>query len=210
MSINYNEISNYIVNSNKIGEGKEVSVYRYYDKVIKIFHNDRKTPIKRISDQGLIKLTELSLNCFNNPIDLIYDNENIIGYTEKYLEEKETSFDKIDFDLIKQDLYTLSENGFCIEDLFYNYIFTADKLVFNDLTCYSYLKTDVEFLKNQNLKKNTLIMNNFLIGLIEFDAFKKGETSEYTKIYLANEYRLEKCGDSFYGDYIKNEDYKIK
>lgn len=210
MYINYNNISEYIRNDNKIGEGKEVSVYYFNDKVIKMFHNDRKTPIKRISDEGLIKLTELSLNCFNMPIDIIINNNNIIGYTEKYLEEKDIDFDNIDFDLIKEDLYTLSDNGFCIEDLLYNYIFTEDKLYFTDLTSYSYLKTDVEFLKIQNLKKNIIIMNDFLIGLLLFDAFRKGSSNEYTKIYLANEYRLKNCGDMFYGDFIKEENNKRK
>lgn len=205
MRIQYSEISNYIKDDNKLGEGKEVSVYYYLDKVIKIFHTDRKTPIKRISDTGLIKLTELPLICFNIPIDLIYDGNTLVGYTEKYLEEKENNFDKIDYNSIKQDLYTLSENGFCIEDLFYNYIFTEDKLYFTDLTCYSYIKTDVEFLKTQNLKRNTTVMNNFLIGLTLFDAFQKGMSNEYTKIYLANEYRLENCSDMFYGDFIKKE-----
>lgn len=205
MRIQYSEISNYIKDDNKLGEGKEASVYYYLDKVIKIFHTDRKTSIKRISDTGLMKLTELPLLCFNTPIDLIYDEDTIVGYTEKYLEEKENNFDNIDYDSIKQDLYTLSENGFCIEDLFYNYIFTEDKLYFTDLTCYSYIKTDVEFLKAQNLKRNTTTMNNFLIGLTLFDAFQKGMSNEYTKIYLANEYRLENCSDMFYGDFIKKE-----
>lgn len=205
MRIQYSEISNYIKDNNKLGEGKEVSVYYYLDKVIKIFHADRKTPIKRISDTGLIKLTELPLICFNTPIDLIYDKDTLVGYTEKYLEAKENNFDNIDYDSIKQDLYTLSENGFCIEDLFYNYIFTEDRLYFTDLTCYSYIKTDVEFLKNQNLKRNITTMNNFLIGLTLFDAFQKGMSNEYTKIYLANEYRLENCSDMFYGDFIKKE-----
>lgn len=144
-TINYNEISKYIYDDNMLGEGKEVMVYRYNDKVIKIFHNDRKTPIPRISDEGLIKLTEISLNCFNTPIDIVTMDNKIIGYTEKYLEEKEANFDNINFDLIKEDINILSENGFSIEDLFYNYIFTEDRLMFTDLTCYSYLKTDVEF-----------------------------------------------------------------
>lgn len=208
--INYNELDNYICDSNKIGEGKEVSVYRCFDKVIKIFHNDRKTPIKRISDEGLIKLTELPLNCFNLPIDIIIDNEKIVGYTEKYLKEKEVNIDNIDFDLIKEDIYTLSDSGFSIEDLFYNYIFTHDKLLFNDLTSYNYLNTNVDFLKKKILEKNIIIMNNFLIGLIMFDAFRKGKPNEYTKMYLANEYRLENCNDMFYGDFLKLNNHKSK
>ena len=51
-------------------------------------------------------------------------------------------------------------------------------------------------------------MNIFLIGLLEFDAFHKGAKSEYRKIYLANEYRLENCNNCFYGDYIKIHKHK--
>lgn len=208
--INYHDINRYITEDNKIGFGKEVSVYKYDNKVIKIFHQERKTAIKRISDAGLEKLMEMSLNCFLVPLDIIYDKEKIIGYTEKFIEEKEPNFNNIDFDLIKEDLITLSDNGFTIEDLFYNYMFTNDKLYFNDLTSYNYIKTDVDFLKNQFLNKNIIIMNNFLIGLLLFDAFKKGKNNEYTKMYLANEYRLENCSNIFYGDFLKEDKSKVK
>lgn len=201
--INYTDIIEYITDKNKIDSGKEVTVYRYNDEVIKIFHEDRKSPIKRISDEGLEKLSTLSLNCFITPNNLIILDDKIVGYTENYIEEKEINFDNIDYNLIKEDIYTLSENGFGIEDLFYNYIFTTNKLYFTDLTSYSYINTDVSFLKERLLLKNITVMNNFLIGLTLFDAFRKGNTNEYTKMYLANEYRLENCSDTFYGDLIK-------
>lgn len=204
-SINYYELKSYINDNNKLAEGKEVKVYYYKDKVIKIFHNDRKSSIPRVSDEGLIKLSELELNCFNTPIDIIYEDDKIIGYTEKFIKEQEIDFDLINFDLIKNDIIILSENGFCIEDLFYNYIFTDSKIVFIDLTSYSYLKINVEFIKKQCLKKNIVTMNNFLIGLLLFEAFRKDKSNEYTKIYLANEYRLEHCEDIFYGDFIKEK-----
>lgn len=203
--LQYYDLLQYINRNNKIGEGKEVDVYKYQDKVIKLFHAERKTPIPRMSDEGLIALTQLSFHCFQNPIDIIYREGKIVGYTELFLEEKEINFELIDFDGIKQDLITLSENGFCIEDLFYNYIFTDTKLLFNDLTSYHYLKTDVPFLKGQNLRKNTIVMNNFLIGFLQFGAFRKGMTNEYTKMYLANDYREKHCGNLFYGDFIKLE-----
>ena len=53
-------------------------------------------------------------------------------------------------------------------------------------------------------------MNNFLIGLLLFDAFDKNSQGEYTKIYLANSYRLANCRDIFYGDLIEKEDHKAK
>lgn len=209
-SINYEEISEYVQIGNKLGEGKEVNVYSYHDKVIKIFHGERKTTIPRISEEGLLKLSKIPLNCFNKPIDIIYENGVVVGYTEKFLKEDEINFDCIRFDIIKQDVKILSENGFMIDDLFYNYIFTSECLYFCDLTCYHYVNTTELFLKNYFLKKNLEIMNTFLIGLIEFDAFRNGEKKEYTKIYLANQYRLENCSDIFYGDFIQKRNNKGK
>jgi len=85
---------------------------------------------------------------------IIYKDGILVGYTESFLEERECNLEFIDFDGIKADLITLSENGYVIEDLFYNYVFTDDGLVFFDLTSYHYLKTDVAFLKQQNFKNN--------------------------------------------------------
>ena len=206
--IDYSLITYFINPENILSSGKEVSVYYYGEKVIKIFHKDRKTPIKRISDEGLITLSQLSLNCFNTPVDVIMENDKIVGYTENYLLEEEFKPDSISFLDIKEDLITLSDNGFCIEDLFYNYIFSSGKLWFTDLTCYQYIPTNVDFLKQRFLQKNIDTMNTFLIGLLLFDAFKKGEKAEYTKIYKANEYRNQFCGNSFYGDSIEQRKTK--
>lgn len=209
--INISDVEKYLTQDNKLSDdGKEVIVYYYEDKVIKLFKKDRTSPFKRISDDGLIKLSELKLECFNTPVDIIYDNETLVGYTEKFLIETEKDTSKIDFAAIKRDLYALSENGFSIEDLFYNYYFTIDGLVFNDLTSYGYIKTSKDYLKQYFLKNNIIIMNNFLIGLLLFDAFDKNSQSEYTKIYLANSYRLANCRDMFYGDLIEKEDHKAK
>lgn len=207
--INYYELTKYIDDSNKIGDGKETKVYDYQDKVIKIFHKNRKTSTPRISDCGLIQLTRLSLKCFNLPIDIIYKDDDIVGFTEKFLKEIPTNFNLIDFDGIKNDVITLSENGFRIEDLFYNYMFTEEGLKFFDLTSYNYLNTNVEFLKKNNLYKNMIIMNNFLIGLLNFGAFCRGNSNEYTKIYLANEYRLKYCESIFYGDFIQSKNSQL-
>lgn len=207
--INYSDIDSFIIDSNKIGSGKEVDVYRYDLKVIKIFHKDRKSPIKRISYIGLEKLTTLDLNNFNTPIDLIVLDGTIIGYTEKYLEEDEIDFSKIDFTGIKDDIYTLSQNGFCLDDICYNYIFASNGFYFNDMTSYTYINTNEEFLKNRFYKKNMDIINRFFIGLIEFSAFRKGSSNEYTKMYLANMYFLKYCSDTYYGDiYSQNKFHK--
>lgn len=202
-NLQYSDLINYLSKDNIIGEGKEVNVYNYNDKVIKIFHKERKSQIERISDEGLKKLSSLNLKYFNRPIDIIYDGNNIVGYTEQKLIEEELNLDNIDFEGIKNDVITLSNSGFTIQDLYYNSIFSNNDLYFTDLTSYKYINTNEPFLKNFILKNNIKEINIFLIGLIHFDAFKTKGTNEYTKIYLANEYRLNNVKDDFYGDTIE-------
>lgn len=206
--IDYLDIKNLITNENKIGSGKEVDVYLYGEKVIKIFHDERKTTIERISDNGLIKLSTMKLNFFNKPIDIIIYKGKIVGYTEKYLEEQEINYDNIDFEGIKQEIYLLSQNGFCLNDIFYNYIFSCKKMYFTDLTSYVYINTHVEFLKNKFYEKNIKLINQFFVGLIEFNAFRKGESNEYTKQYLANEFCNNYLSNVYYGDFKQNTNNK--
>ena len=98
----------------RIGEGKESICYDYGDKVIKIFKENRISPFKRISDEGLMKLSTLDLKHFNKPIDIIYDNEKIIGYTENKLEigDKNQDINENVLLEIKEDIITLSYSGF--------------------------------------------------------------------------------------------------
>lgn len=205
----YEEIKDFIQDQYKIGAGKEVNVYPFFEKVIKIFHSERKTTLDPISEDGLIQLANLTLKCFNTPIDLVMDGDRIVGYTEVFLEEQEFDPSHIDFQAIKEDLVTLSNAGFRIVDLFYNYIDSNGRVYFTDLTCYQYVPVKVDFLRKQFLEQNLVIMNNFLIGLLLFGAFKKGEQVEYTKAYLANEYRLEHCPNSYFGDlYLDKTTFK--
>ncbi len=203
--LEYDTIKSLCNPTNQLGSGKEVDVYHYQDKVIKLFHQERKTTLPRISDQGLIALSNVTLNCFLTPEDVIVQDEEIVGYTEDFIEEKDIQIENIPYDEIKADIETLSEQGFVLEDIFYNYLFTADKMVFNDLTCCRYIHTDNSFLKERILKKNMDTINIFLIGLTKFDAFRKGEKHEYTKMFLANDYRLNHCPDCFYGDVLSQE-----
>ncbi len=67
----------------------------------------------------------MNLNVFNKPLDLIYENQQIVGYTERYLEEEEVNVGGIDYEKIKEDLLCLSNHGFYLNDIFYNYIFSG-------------------------------------------------------------------------------------
>lgn len=200
--LDINSIKNYINDANMIDSGKEVDVYSYNAKVIKIFHKERKTDIHRINDEGLKVLSYLPLQVFNKPIDLIHDKNDIIGYTENKLSEEELDKDHINYDEIYNDIVLLSLNGFRIEDIFYNYIYSNNRLYFTDLTCFDYINTDNAYVKKLCYYHNIEKINIFLIGLLQFDAFKKDEKNEYTKIYKANRYRLDNHINEYYGDYV--------
>ena len=156
----------------RIGEGKESICYDYGDKVIKIFKENRISPFKRISDEDLIKLSILDLKHFNKPIDIIYDNEKIIGYTENKLEISDKNQDIKENVLleIKEDIITLSYSGFKIEDIFYNYT-TSNNFKFYDLTSFTYINSTKKELHDMYYKKNIMTINTFLVGFLMYDAY---------------------------------------
>lgn len=206
------ECNEYINSENLIGHGKEGNTYRISNKVIKIFHKERKSPIPITSDEGLRKLTKLNLACFNNPIDVIEDNGKIIGTIENYIENQELTKEDIasSLDDLHEDIKVLSDNGFTIEDMYYNYTCSNGKLKFFDMTSYQYINTKIPFMLERIYKKNIEIVNIFLTGYLMFDAFRKGNTNEYTKIYKATTYNQENIKDQFFGDYIRESKNEIK
>ena len=201
--IDYKEIEQYINEDNVIGKGKEVTCYDYGDSVIKLFSSNRTSPYKLISIDGIIKLNILPLKYFNKPDELIVENGEVIGYTEDKLIKSEIDKDNIDYEGIKSDIICLSDNGFKIQDLYYNYIIHDGEFHFIDLTSYIYIPTEEEFLKRSFYKHNIKEMNIFLIGYLHFNAFQSNDGYEFTKIYKANEFRMQNCGDEFYGDIKK-------
>ncbi len=207
--IDVDDIKEKIIKENKIKMGKETNVYKSDHIVIKLFRKDRKSPFDRISDEGLIKLSELDLKIFNNPIDIIVEDSVIVGYTERYLNIKdyEGSIIKINFDALKEDIKRLSYNGFKIEDIFYNYTFDDD-LIFFDMTSYKYTNTKKKMLLDYYYKKNIATINLFLVGLTMFDAYKHGESYEFLKTFKANEYINKNIKDKYYADYLKEKNLK--
>lgn len=182
----------------RIGEGKESICYDYGDKVVKIFKEKRTSPFKRISDEGLMKLSTLDLKHFNKPIDIIYDNEKIIGYTENKLEigDKNQDINENVLLEIKEDIITLSYSGFKIEDIFYNYT-TSNNFKFYDLTSFVYINSTKKELHDMYYKKNM------------YDAYRHGSKYEIKKTYKATEFISENLGNEYYGDYFKNRYKKM-
>lgn len=194
----------------RIGEGKESICYDYGDKVIKIFKENRTSPFKRISDEGLMKLSTLDLKHFNKPIDIIYDNEKIIGYTENKLEISDKNQDINENVLleIKEDIITLSYSGFKIEDIFYNYT-TSNNFKFYDLTSFVYINSTKKELHDMYYKKKMMTINTFLVGFLMYDAYRHGSKYEIKKTYKATEFISENLGNEYYGDYLKNRYKKM-
>lgn len=194
---------------NKIGEGKESICYDYGNKVVKIFKENRTSPFKRISDEGLIKLSTLDLKHFNKPIDIIYDNGNVIGYTEEKLEIEDVNNLSLEvLEEIKEDIITLSYNGFKLEDIFYNYT-SHSNFKFFDLTSFSYINSSKKELLDFYYQKNIMIINTFLVGLLSFGAYKHGSGMEITKTYKANEFINDNLNGEYYGDYLKEHLRKL-
>lgn len=193
----------------KIGEGKESICYDYGDKVVKIFKEKRTSPFKRISDEGLIKLSTLDLKHFNKPIDIIYDNEKIMGYTEEKLKIEDVNNINLEvLEEIKEDIITLSYSGFKIEDIFYNYT-TSDNFKFYDLTSFGYIKSTKKELYDMYYKKNIMTINTFLVGFLMYDAYRHDSKYEIKKTYKATEFINENLGNEYYGDYLKNKYKKM-
>ena len=192
-----------------IGEGKESICYDYGDKVVKIFKEKRTSPFKRISDEGLIKLSTLDLKHFNKPIDIIYDNEKIMGYTEEKLKIEDVNNINLEvLEEIKEDIITLSYSGFKIEDIFYNYT-TSDNFKFYDLTSFGYIKSTKKELYDMYYKKNIMTINTFLVGFLMYDAYRHDSKYEIKKTYKATEFINENLGNEYYGDYPKNKYKKM-
>lgn len=205
LNLNLKDIEDYLNPNNIIGVGTEGVIYNYDDKLIKIFHVKRKNQLDRISDLGLINLTKLPLKSFSKPIDIIYDQDKIVGYTKENLTKEEVDTSCINFDEIKKDVLLLSDNGYRMEDIYYNYIYSNKRIHFSDISSFSYIAAKNEYVKKLCNKHNLERINMFLIGLLEFDAFKQEEHIEYKKLYLAHEYMRNNHINEFYGDYLNNK-----
>ena len=199
------EVKGFINDNNLLGQGSEVSVYNYDNQVIKIFHQERKTAIERMSDEGLVKLSTLNLRTFNTPIEMIYDNGKIVGYTEKKLNDEELNLDTIDYESLHDDIITLSNNGYRLQDFYYNYMVSDGNFYFTDLTCFKYQDVKVDFLKEKFYKENIKEINRFLVGLHKFNCYRKGEETSITRTYLINEYINNNHIVDYYGN---NEEIK--
>lgn len=199
------EVKGFINDNNLLGQGSEVSVYNYDDQVIKIFHQERKTAIERMSDEGLVKLLTLNLRTFNTPIEMIYDNGKIVGYTEKKLNDEELNLATIDYESLHDDIITLSNNGYRLQDFYYNYMVSDGNFYFTDLTCFKYQDVKVDFLKEKFYKENIKEINRFLVGLHKFNCYRKGEETSITRTYLINEYINNNHIVDYYGN---NEEIK--
>ncbi|MBR3161646.1 MAG: hypothetical protein IKF19_02830 [Bacilli bacterium] len=210
----YNQIIKHLHKENIIGKGKEITAYKVKNQVIKEFHKNRLSPLKLINQEGLKKLTTLDLKCFNNPKELIYDKDIIVGYTEDYIKDDylNIEFLKDNLDLLYEDIITLSNNGFIINDIQYNYLSNDNTFKFIDMTSYEYIDIDKiksntgkKFILDKINKDNIRTINTFLIGFFEYNAYRKGEHFELTKTNKAVMFNNKYCHDKFYGEHLKQK-----
>ena len=199
------DVMPYRFSDNVVGSGSEGIVYSYIDnKLIKMFYTCGRCNLERISDKGLEIMSTLPLKTFSKPIDIIYDDTGkVVGYTKENIEDQELDVNNIDYDQIYEDIRILSDNGFKIEDICYNYMYSNNNIHFIDISSFMYIEPRNEYIKKYCFKYNLEAINMFLVGLVEFDAYKKGEKSEFTKAYKSYVYLKTNHIKGYYGDYKK-------
>lgn len=102
-----------------LGEGKEGTTYIWNDKVLKIYKP--YSSISRLSEQEALYLSKIPTKRILLPLDIIYDeNHNFIGYTTKFIlnhncaiiNQLPVSKIKEELELVKEDIFMLSEKMF--------------------------------------------------------------------------------------------------
>lgn len=172
--INNNPIELDISQSNKLGKGKEGSVYRFEDKAIKIYRmrTIRKFPYY-INYEKTILMSGLKLHRFNKPLDAVFNKHNqFCGHTMELVLDSGNILDMntetllTELNLLDKDSKTLTKTFFRIRDLHLDNIKIDDKI--NILDCNSYEQVDKTIRKNDpyTLKEDLLHNYNCLSKVI--------------------------------------------
>ena len=171
-----------------LGKGSEGICYKYNDVVLKIHYSSNST---FLNEETALKLMKIKTNRINVPISLVYDSKNkYIGYTKKYVDEKNNVRDitnqKLieELKLIKEDVKSLSSNGILLTDCnnLYNIIYDGN---------INYIDPGSFTLVNYNpLYKNYDIINQSIYDLL-FDTifFDKGELKKIVNSYNLSFYK---------------------
>ena len=188
-----------------LGEGKEGTTYIWNDKVLKIYKP--YSSISRLNEKEAIYLSKIPTKRILLPIDLIYDeNHNFIGYTTKFIRNynrstiKRLAISKIkeELEIIKEDIFLLSEKNISLEDFKLDNFAYDGKFYMIDPGTYKIVDYDKKKVYLENIK----LYSDFFLREVLFTIVN------LTKKEKNN---LESLNDSsdYIGDILENSDRKV-
>lgn len=158
-----------------LGEGNEGTCYIWKDKALKIYKPFCSTD--RLTEEEAAYLSNIKTNRILLPIDLVYDeNHKFIGYTTKFIQNrhrdtiKQLSIADIrkELEIIKEDIFTLSDNNVSLEDFRYDNFAYDDGFYMIDPGTYKIVDYDKRLVYLENIK----VYNEFFLKDIIFRLVK--------------------------------------
>lgn len=217
----YQEIKNKMIYTG--GKGNTGRIYKLDNLAIKIFLKPFTATQQVIKSYEI--LSNLQTNRFVMPKDIICKDNDIIGLTTEFIEDKKETLDNLDMGLlskelklIKNDIKVLNENKIALMDcykenvMFSNGIYIIDTGEYQPLSVYpEFCKTLVKPNRSYTLENYNLFqVNSAVLYFLSNRLSDNIEKREKTKFILAMYDELKKHGGQFniyVGDII-DEDKK--
>ena len=164
-----------------LGEGNEGTVYIWKDKAIKIYKPYCSTD--RLSEEEALFLSKIPTKRILLPIDIVYDeNHNFIGYTTKFIQNRNReiikslslSTIKKELEIIKEDIFLLSNRGVSLEDFYYDNFALDDGFYMIDPGTYRIVDYDKRKVYLENIKLyNEFFLKDILFRLVKLNRQEK-------------------------------------
>ena len=164
-----------------LGEGNEGTVYIWKDKAIKIYKPFCSTD--RLSEDEALLLSRIPTKRILLPIDLVYDeNHKFIGYTTKFIQNRNKDVIKKlyigdikkELELIKEDIFLLSDNNVSLEDFRYDNFAFDDGFYMIDPGTYKVVDYDKRLVYLENIKVyNEFFLKDILYRLVKLNKKEK-------------------------------------
>ncbi len=164
-----------------LGEGNEGTVYIWKDKAIKIYKPYCRTD--RLSEEEALFLSKIPTKRILLPIDIVYDeNNNFIGYTTKFIQNRNReiikslslSTIKKELEIIKEDIFLLSNRGVSLEDFYYDNFALDDGFYMIDPGTYIIVDYDKRKVYLENIKLyNEFFLKDILFRLVKLNRQEK-------------------------------------
>ena len=170
------ELKEDVLNYLYLGEGEEGIAYIQGDKVLKIYKP--YCSIKRLSEEDVTYLSKIPTKRILLPIDIIYDeNHNFIGYTTKFIlnhqreiiKQLHISRIKGELELVKEDIFMLSEKSVSLEDFKLDNFALDDGFYMIDPGTYRIVDYDKRKVYLENIKLySEFFLREVLFTVIKF------------------------------------------